>query len=72
MKVAHELFKLTTANENTPDSPFEGCEALIRLHGAVSDPDWTDSPPDSGGAAGGRFSREITTLVTPPKIGGEH
>jgi hypothetical protein len=24
MRVPHDLFKLTTADENVPDSPFEG------------------------------------------------
>jgi len=34
-EAAHELFKLTNANEYAPDSPFEGSE------GVVSVPDWT-------------------------------
>ena len=45
-RAAHELFKFTTSDENTPDSPFEGGE------GVVSVPDWTvlstkRQPPDS-------------------------
>jgi len=36
LRVPDDRFNLTIADENVPDSPFEGCEALRRLHGIVS------------------------------------
>ena len=41
MKVPQEYLKLATGDENVADSPFEGCEALRRLHGVVPVPDWS-------------------------------
>jgi len=48
IEVAHDVFNFTTADENVPDSPFEGGE------GVVSVPDWTvpsikGQPPGSQG-----------------------
>ena len=40
MRVLHDVLKLNTLDGNLPDSPFEGCEALRRLHGVVSVPSW--------------------------------